>query len=154
VTLSILPRTFAVVATAALLTASAAFAQTATKYGPEIRVVGQGQGLHSTTSVALHVTLTPSYASAKPGVVVTMRNCTGVPLKLIRRSGGLGAGQSLRASSGQLVWSVSTVPGKPSKPKLGLIIAPPTGKKTLCVSTSMYDSYTRQTVHLRTAVPL
>ena len=152
--MSILPRTFVVVAVAALLTASAAFAHTATKYGPDLRVVGQGQGKTSTTSVALNLTLSPFYASAKPGVVVTMRNCTGAALKLIRRSGGLGAGQSLHAASGRLVWNVSSVPGKPAKPKLGLILAPPKGKSTLCVATSMFDNYTHQTVSIRTAIPL
>jgi len=150
-----IPRSFVVVCVAACIMApAAALAQTATKYGPELRVIGQGQGKFATTSVALYVTLNPSYSSAKPGVVVTMRNCGGSSLKLLRRSGGLGSGQSLHASKGKLVWSVSTVPGRPAKPKLSLILAAPKGQKTLCVATSMYDHYTRKTVSVRTAVPL
>ena len=152
--MKILPRTFLAVCAVACIAVPAALAQTATKYGPSLIVTGQGQGLYTTSSVALHVALRPSYSTSKPGVVVTMRNCTGVPLKLLRRSGGLGAGQSLHASNGKLVWTLSAVPGRPASPKLNLILAPPQGKKTLCVSTSMYDNYTRKTVSIRTAVPL
>ena len=148
--MSILPRALVVVCTAACIAAPAAFAHTATKYGPDLTVTGQGQGATSTTSVALHLTLSPSYSTAKPGVVVTMRSCGGA-LKLLRRAGG---GGSLHAGKGTLVWSLSAVPGRPAKPKLNLILAAPKGRKKLCVSTSMYDNYTRKTVNLRTAIPL
>jgi hypothetical protein len=150
VTLKIFPRTLVVVCAAACLAAPAAVAQTATKYGPDLQVTGQGQGKFTTSSVALHVTLSPSYSTSKPGVVVTMRSCGGT-LKLLRRSGG---GGSLHASKGKLVWALAAVPGRPAKPKLNLILAAPKGRKTLCVSTSMYDSYTRKTVKLATVVPL
>jgi len=148
--LRILPRALVVLCAAASLAVPAAYAQTATKYGPDLQVTGQGQGKFKTTSVALHVTLTPSYATAKPGVVVTMRSCGG-SLKLLRRSGG---GGSLHASQGKLVWALSAVPGKPAKPKLNLTLAAPKGRKTLCVSTSMYDNYTRKTVSIRTPIQL
>jgi hypothetical protein len=150
VTLSIFPRAIVVVCAAACIAVPAAFAQTATKYGPELQVTGQGQGTYTTSSVALHVKLSPSYSTSKPGVVVTMRSCGG-SLKVLRRSGG---GGSLLATKGKLVWSLSAVPGRPAKPQLNLILATPKGRKTLCVSTSMYDNYTRKTVNVRTSIPL
>ena len=148
--MKILPRAFVAVCAAACLAAPAAFAHTATRYGPDLEVSGQGQGKYTTSSVALHVKLSPSYSTAKPGVVVTMRSCGGA-LKLLRRSGG---GGSLHASKGTLVWTLSSVPGRPAKPQLNLTLAAPKGRKTLCVSTSMYDNYTRKTVNIRTPIKL
>lgn len=145
----ILPRALVVVC-AACVAVPAAFAQTATKYGPDLTVTGQGQGKFTTSSVALHVTLSPSYSTSKPGVVVTMRSCGG-SLRLLRRAGG---GGSLHASKGKLVWTLSAVPGRPAKPQLNLTLAAPKGLNTLCVSTSMYDNYTRKTVTLRTPIDL
>ena len=131
--MKILPRAFVAVCAAACLAAPAAFAHTATKYGPDLEVTGQGQGKYTTSSVALHVTLSPSYSTAK------------------RRSGG---GGSLHAGKGTLVWTLSSVPGRPAKPQLNLTLAAPKGRKTLCVSTSMYDNYTRKTVNIRTPIKL
>jgi hypothetical protein len=152
--LSILPRSLVVAAAIALLAAPAAFARTETKFGPDLRVQGQGQGQTATTSVALNLTLSPSYSTSKPGVVVTMTSCNNASLKLLRRIGGLGAGQSLRARPGRIVWSLSAVPGKPAKPKLALKLAAPTNKSKLCVRTSMYDNYTRKTINISTPIPL
>ena len=77
----------------------------------------------------------------KPGVVVTMTSC-----KQRRRSscsgrvGSLGSGQSLRARPGQIVWTVTTVPGKPAKPKLAPEARGADEQRAkLCVRTSMYD---------------
>jgi hypothetical protein len=152
--LSILARGFAVAAAAALLAAPAAFARADTKFGPDLRVQGQGQGQTATTSVALNLTLTPSYATSKPGVVVTMTSCNNASLKLLRRIGSLGSGQTLRARPGRIVWSLSAVPGKPAKPKLALKLAAPANKSKLCVRASMYDNYTRKTITIRTPIPL
>jgi len=152
--LSILPRSFAVAGAVALLAAPAAFARTDTKFGPDLRVQGQGQGTAATTSVALNLTLSPSYSTRKPGVVVTMTSCNNATLKLLRRVGGLGAGQSLRTRPGRIVWSLSTVPGKPAKPKLALKLAAPNNTSKLCVRASMYDNYTRKTINIRTPIPL
>ena len=152
--MSILPRSLVVAAAIALLAAPAAFARADIKFGPDLRVQGQGQGLTATTSVALNLTLSPSYSTSKPGVVVTMTSCNNASLKLLRRVSSLGPGQSLRARPGRIVWSVSAVPGKPSKPKLALKLAAPTNKSKLCVSTSMYDNYTRKTINIRTPIPL
>ena len=152
--MSILPRSLVVAVALALLAAPAAFARTDTKFGPDLRVAGQGQGLTATTSVALNLTLSPSYSTPKPGVVVTMTSCNNASLKLLRRVGSLGSGQSLRARPGRIVWSLSAVPGMPAKPKLALKLAAPKGKSKLCVRASMYDNYTRQTINVRTPIPL
>jgi len=152
--LSILPRSLVVAAAIALLAAPAAFARTDTKFGPDLRVQGQGQGLTTTTSVAFNLTLSPSYSTPKPGVVVTMTSCNNASLKLLRRVGGLGAGQSLQAQPGRIVWRLSAVPGKPAKPKLALKLAAPTNKPKLCVRASMYDNYTRKTINISTPIPL
>ena len=151
--MSILPRTLIASCAVALVAVPAALAHSLTKYGPDLTVLGQGVGATSTTSVSLKLTLSPSYPTAKPGVVVTMTKCNGGKLKLLSRS-SLGAGQSLAAGNGKIVWHVSSVPGRPAKPKLSLSVAAPQGPKTLCVSTSMYDNYTRKTIRLATVVPL
>jgi hypothetical protein len=152
--LSILPRSFVVVCAVALLATPAALARTDTKFGPDLRVVGQGQGQPATTSVALNLTLRPSYSTRKPGVVVTMTSCNNASLKLIRRLTRLGVGQRLQARPGRIVWSLSTVPGKPAKPQLALKLLAPTGKSKLCVRSSMYDNYTKKTVNINTPIPL
>jgi hypothetical protein len=152
--LSILARGFAVAGAVALLAAPAAFARADTKFGPDLRVQGQGEGQFTTSSVALNLTLTPSYSTRKPGVVVTMTSCNNATLKLLRRVGGLGAGQSLRARPGRIVWSLSTVPGTPARPKLALKLAAPKGKSKLCVRASMYDNYTKKTININTPIPL
>jgi len=151
--LSIL-RGFVVAGAVALLAVPAALARTDTKFGPDLRVVGQGQGASATTSVALNLTLSPSYATSKPGVVVTMTSCNNASLKLLRRNGSLGSGQSLRSRPGRIVWTLASVPGKPAKPKLSLKLAAPTGKSQLCVRSSMYDNYTKRTIAIRTPIPL
>ena len=147
-------RGFVVAGAVALLAVPAALARTDTKFGPDLRVVGQGQGASATTSVALNLTLSPSYATSKPGVVVTMTSCNNASLKLLRRVGGLGSGQSLRSRPGRIVWTLSSVPGKPAKPKLSLKLAAPTGKSQLCVRSSMYDNFTKKTIAIRTPIPL
>jgi hypothetical protein len=147
-------RGFAVAAAAALLAAPAAFARADTKFGPDLRVQGQGVGQGATTSVALNLTLSPSYSTRKPGVVVTMTSCNNASLKLLRRIGRLGAGQSLRGRTGRIVWSLTSVPGKPAKPKLALRLAAPNNASKLCVRASMYDNYTRKTINIRTPIPL
>ena len=152
--MSILARGFAVAGAVALLAAPAAFARADTKFGPDLRVQGQGQGQTATSSVALNLTLSPSYSTRKPGVVVTMTTCNNASLKLIRRIGRLGAGQSLRARPGRIVWSLRTVPGKPAKPKLALKLAVPANKSKLCVRSSMYDNYTKKTIAINTPIPL
>ena len=152
--MSILPRSLVVAAAIALLAAPAAFARAETKFGPDLRVQGQGQGLTTTTSVALNLTLSPSYSTSKPGVVVTMTSCNNASLKLLRHVGSLGAGQSLHAQPGRIVWRLSAVPGKPAKPKLALKLAAPTNKSKLCIRSSMYDNYTRKTINIRTPIPL
>ena len=152
--MSILARGFAVAGAVALLAAPAAFARADTKFGPDLRVQGQGEGQFTTSSVALNLTLTPSYSTRKPGVVVTMTSCNNATLKLLRRVGGLGAGQSLRARPGRIVWSLSTVPGTPARPKLALKLAAPKGKSKLCVRASMYDNYTKKTININTPIPL
>jgi hypothetical protein len=154
VTLSILPTSFAVAAAVALLAAPAALARADTKFGPDLRVVGQAEGETATTSVALNLTLSPSYSTRKPGVVVTMTSCNNALLKLLRRVGSLGSGQSLQAKPGRIVWNVASIPGKPAKPKLSLKLAAPKGRSKLCVRTSMYDNYTRKTINIRTPIPL
>ena len=138
----------------ALLVVPAAFAQTETKFGPDLRVVGQGVGQFKTTAVALNLTLSPSYATSKPGVVVTMTSCNNASLKLLRHVGSLGSGQSLHAKPGRIVWSVASVPGKPARPKLSLQLGVPTGKAKLCVRSSMYDNYTKKTININTPIPL
>ncbi len=152
--MSILARGFAVAGAVALLAAPAAFARADTKFGPDLRVQGQGEGTVTTSSVALNLTLSPSYGTRKPGVVVTMTSCNNATLKLLRRVGGLGVGQSLRARPGRIVWSLRTVPGKPAKPKLALKLAAPANKSKLCVRSSMYDNYTKKTVAINTPIPL
>ena len=147
-------RGFVVAGAVALLAVPAALARTDTKFGPDLRVVGQGQGASATTSVALNLTLSPSYATSKPGVVVTMTSCNNASLKLLRRNGSLGSGQSLRSRPGRIVWTLASVPGKPAKPKLSLKLAAPTGKSQLCVRSSMYDNYTKRTIAIRTPIPL
>jgi hypothetical protein len=131
----------------ALVVAPAALAE---KFGPDLRVEGQSL----TTSVALTVRLSPSYSTSKPGVTVTMTKCGAAQVRLVRRLGGLGSGQTFRASAGKLVWTLASVPAKPAKPTLNLRLAVPKGAKTLCVRTSMYDSYTKQTVNVTNRIPL
>jgi len=152
--LSILPRSLAVAGAVALLAAPAAFARADTKFGPDLRVQGQGQGTTATTSVALNLTLSPSYSTSKPGVVVTLTSCNNTSLKLLRRVGRLGSGQSLRARPGRIVWSLTAVPGKPTRPRLALMLAAPSGKSKLCVRSSMFDNYTRKTINITTPIPL
>jgi hypothetical protein len=154
VTLSIFARGFAVAGAVALLAAPAAFARADTKFGPDLRVQGQGEGQPTTSSVAFNLTLSPSYSTRKPGVVVTMTSCNNASLKLLRRVGRLGSGQTLRARPGRIVWSLNTVPGKPAKPKLALKLAAPSGKSKLCVRASMYDNYTKKTININTPIPL
>jgi hypothetical protein len=135
----------------AVLVAPAALAHSI--FGPDLRVEGQ----RLTKTVAFTLILTPSYSTPKPGVIVTMTNCKSgqaAPIRLVRRLGTLGAGRSLQAHPGKLVWSVETVPAKPAKPRLRLRLAIPKGVKKLCVQTSMYDNFTKQTVNMTTKVPL
>jgi hypothetical protein len=151
--LSIL-RGFAVASAVALLAVPAALARSDTKFGPDLRVQGQGEGEFTTSSVALNLTLSPSYSTRKPGVVVTMTSCNNAKLKLLRRVGGLGSGQSLHARTGQIVWTLKNVPGKPAKPKLALKLVAPKGQSKLCVRASMYDNYTKKTININTPIPL
>jgi len=137
----------------AALVAPLALAHSNFLYGPDLRVEGQGKA----GNVAFTFILTPSYSSPKPGVRVTMTNCkTGkqAPIRLIRRVGPLGAGQTLSGHAGKYVWTVPTVPAKPVRPKLRLRMAIPTGPVSFCLLTSMYDSYTKSTVNQTTRVPL
>ena len=137
----------------AVLVAPIALAHSNFRYGPDLRVEGQTK----TANVAFTFTLSPSYSSPKPGVRVTMTNCkTGkqAPIRLLRRVGPLGAGQTLSGRAGKYVWTVPTVPGKPAQPKLHLRLAIPTGPQKFCLLTSMYDSYTKSTVNQTTRVPL
>jgi hypothetical protein len=138
----------------ALLAAPAADTRIETKFGPDLRVVGQGTGQPKTTAVALNLTLSPSYATSKPGVVVTMTSCNNASLKLLRRVSRLGSAQRLRARRGRIVWSLASVPGKPAKPQLRLRLAVPAGKAKLCVRSWMYDNYTKTTVNVSTPIPL
>jgi len=131
----------------ALVVAPAALAE---KFGPDLRVEGQSL----TTSVALTVRLSPSYSTSKPGVTVTMTKCGAAQVLLVRRLGSLGSGQTFRAQPGKLVWTLASVPAKPAKPTLNLRLAVPKGAKTLCVHTSMYDNYTKQTVNVTNRIPL
>jgi hypothetical protein len=123
-------------------------------FGPDLRVEGQSL----TNSVALNLVLTPSYKTAKPGVVVTMTNCKSgqkAPIRLIRRIGALGPGRTLQSRPGRLVWTLDTVPAKPAKPKLQLRLAiPAVAADKFCVHTSMYDNFTKRTVDITTRVPL
>jgi hypothetical protein len=152
--LSIRPRILAVAGSVTLLMAPAALARTDTKFGPDLRVVGQAEGETATTRVALILTLTPSYSTRRPGVVVTMTSCNNASLRLLRRIGSLGSGQTLRARPGRIVWNVASVPAKPAKPKLSLKLAVPKRKSKLCVRTSMFDNYTRKTISIRSPIPL
>jgi hypothetical protein len=147
--LSSLRKTALVIAGAfiALLVAPAALADI---FGPDLRVEGQSL----TKSVALTVRLNPSYSTPKPGVTVTMTNCGSGQIRLVRRLGSLGPGQSFRARPGKFVWTLTSVPAKPAKPKLSMRLAVPKGVKTLCVRTSMYDNFTKQTVNLTNRIPL
>ena len=62
--MSILLGVVVVAGAVVLLATPAAFARTDTKFGPDLRVVGQGEGsTATTTSVALNLTLSPSYSS-------------------------------------------------------------------------------------------
>ena len=152
--MSILLRGLVVAAAAALLAAPAAVSRADTKFGPDLRVEGQAGGRSATTAVALNLTLRPSYATRKPGVVVTMTSCNNASLKLLRRVSPLGSGQSLRARLGRIVWSVASVPAKPAKPALRLQLRVPSGKAKLCVRSSMYDNYTKKTIDITTPIPL
>jgi hypothetical protein len=137
----------------AVLVAPMALAHSSFLYGPDLRVEGQGK----TGNVAFTLVLTPSYATPKPGVQVTMTNCKfgqKAPIRLIRRIGPLGPGRTLTARPGKIVWTVGTVPGKPAKPKLRLRLALPAGVNKFCMLTSMYDSFTKQTVQQTTRVPV
>ena len=137
----------------AALVAPLALAHSNFLYGPDLRVEGQGK----TGNVAFKFTLTPSYSSPKPGVRVTMTNCkTGKqpPIRVLRRIGPLGAGQTLSGRRGKYVWSVPTVPAKPVQPKLRLTMVLPAVVTKFCLLTSMYDSYTKQTVNQTTRVPV
>jgi hypothetical protein len=146
----------AIVAAGALVAAlvvPVALAHSTFRYGPDLRVEGQTK----TGDVAFTFTLTPSYSSPKPGVRVTLSNCkTGkqAPIRVLRRIGPLGAGQTLSGRRGKYVWSVPTVPAKPVQPKLRLRMALPAVGAKFCLLTSMYDSYTKQTVNQTTRVPL
>ena len=122
-------------------------------FGPDLKVEGQSK----TKNVAFTLVLSPSYTTSKPGVTVTMTNCKSgqkAPIRLLSRSGGLGAGRSLQAHPGKIVWTLSAVPAKPAKPKLRMRLAIPAGAKKFCLQTSMYDSFTKSTVNMTTRVPL
>jgi hypothetical protein len=143
------PKTASAVAGAfiALLVAPAAFADL---FGPDLRVEGQSL----TTTVEFTTILTPSYSTPKPGVIVTMTNCKSgqqAPIRLVRRFGTLGA---LQARPGKLVWSVESIPAKPTKRKLRLRLAVPKGVKTFCLHTSMYDKFSKTTVDVQNRVPI
>ena len=138
-------------ALAALAVVPGAFARSTDLFGPDLRVSGQSV----TNAVAFTLVLSPSYTTAKPGVTVTMTTCgQGPKIRLVRRLGALGNGQSLQARPGRIVWSVANVPAKPAKAKLRLRLASPQGRKSLCVHTSMYDQYTKSTIDLTNKVPL
>jgi hypothetical protein len=137
----------------ALLVVPAALARSNEIFGPDLRVEGQSK----TSTVAFTVILIPSYSTAKPGVKVTMTNCKSgqkAPIRLVRRAGGLGAGRSLQAHPGKIVWSLNSVPAKPAKPKLHLWLAVPKGVKNFCLHTSMYDNNTKTTVNVNNRVPI
>jgi hypothetical protein len=137
----------------ALLVVPAALAKSTEIFGPDLRVEGQSK----TSSVAFSVILLPSYNVSKPGVTVTMTNCkTGqkAPIRVVRRSGGLGGGRSLQAHPGKIVWKLNSVPAKPAKPKLQLWLAVPKGVKNFCLHTSMYDNFTKTTVNVNNRVPI
>jgi hypothetical protein len=122
-------------------------------FGPDLRVTGQSL----TTTVEFTAVLIPSYNESKPGVVVTMTNCKSgqkAPIRMVRRFGTLGPGQTLRARPGKLVWTLEKVPAKPAKRKLRFRLAVPKGVKTFCLATSMFDNFTKTTVNLRNSVPI
>ena len=153
--MSFLAKGIVVAGAVALLATPAAFARIDTKFGPDLRVVGQAEGsTATTTSVALNLTVTPSYSSQKPGVVVTMTSCNNTSLKLLRRLNRLGPGQTLRVHPGQIVWSLAKVPARPAKPRLSLRLKAPANKPKLCVRSSMYDNYTKKTIAINTPIPL
>jgi hypothetical protein len=137
----------------ALLVAPTALAHPTDIFGPDVRVEGQSV----TSAVAFTITISPSYSTPKPGVTVTMTNCKSgqrAPIRLVRRIGTLGPNQSLRARPGKLVWNLSSVPAKPAKPTLRLRLAIPKGVNTFCTFTSVYDTFTKDTVNITTRVPL
>jgi hypothetical protein len=121
--------------------------------GPDLRVEGQSVE----KGVALTLVLTPSFDTPKPGVTVTMTNCRpgrGAPIRLLRRLRPLGFGQTLKAQRGKIVWTVQTVPARPAKAKLRLMLVKPNGQSRLCVRTSMDDRSTNSTVNLTNDIPL
>lgn len=131
----------------ALLIAPAAFANI---FGPDLVVAGQSL----TTTVEVTVTLTAVYSTPKPGVAVTLTNCKSgqrAPIRLVRRFGNLG---HLQAKPGKLVWSLDSIPAKPAKRKLRVRLAVPTGVKTFCFQTSMFDNFTKTTVTATNRVPI
>jgi hypothetical protein len=137
----------------ALIVLPVAPAALADIFGPDLRVEGQ----RLKTTVGLTVFILPSYSTPKPGVTVTMTNCKfgqRAPIRLVRRFGTLGSGQSLHGRPGNLVWELKTVPAKPAKPKLRLGLAVPKGVKTFCIQTSMYDNFTKKIVKTTNRVPL
>jgi hypothetical protein len=141
----------AVGALASLAVVPGAFARSTDLFGPDLRVAGQS----ATNGVTFTLVLSPSYNTAKPGVTVTMTTCgQGPKIRLLRRLGGLGQGQSLQARPGRIVWNVASVPARPAKAKLRLRLASPQGRSSLCVHTSMYDRYTKSTIDLTNRVPL
>ena len=84
-----------------------------------------------------------------------MTSCNNATLKLLRHVGSLGSGQSLHARTGSIVWSLSSVPGKPAEAEASrLKLAAPKDKAKLCVRASMYDNYTKKTIKHDTPIPL
>jgi hypothetical protein len=151
--LSFFPKALVVAGAVVALAAPAALAHSSFIYGPDLRVEGQSVK----KSIAFTLRLTPSYSTPKPGVTVTMTNCKSgqrVPIHLIRHVGALGAGQSLKAHLGKIVWSLTSVPAKPAKPTLRLRLTAPKGVKTFCTVTSMYDQFTKKTVKITSRVPV
>jgi hypothetical protein len=137
----------------ALLLAPTALARPTSISGPGFTV--EGQRVNNVVVLALIVI--PSNSTPKPGVVVTLTNCKQgqrAPIRLVRRIGRLGPNQSLSAHPGKIVWTVGTVPARPTKPTLRLRLALPAGTTRFCAFASMHDTYTKTTTNIKTRVPL
>ena len=153
--MSILQGFSSVAGAVALLAAPAAFARTETKFGPDLRVVrARARASSRRRAVALNLTLSPSYATRKPGVVVTMTSCNNASLKLLRHVGSLGSGQSLHATARPDRLEPRQRSRQAGEAEAALKLAAPKGKSKLCVRSSMYDNYTKKTININTPIPL
>ena len=151
--LSLHGKALGLVALLALVAASAAFAQSAKLFPPDLGVIGQSKE----TSVSYQLIVTPAYSTAKPGVTVTMTNCKSgqkAPIRLLR-SRGRHPGETLSAKPGKIVWNINTLPGKPAKRKLRLWLAiPKNAPAKFCTTTTMYDKLTKNSATITQKVPL